>query len=76
MGKRHDPSWAGKPPDYTITEPHIGNRSDVLDLLDRLIKNTDAIAGTLNASGELSVWAGSLSVALAALRDAVYRNSF
>jgi hypothetical protein len=76
MGKKYGPSRAGKFPDYTITEPHIGNRSDVLDLLDRLIERANAAAGAWNASGEISAWAGSLSADLAALRDAVDRNSF
>ncbi|MFP3090246.1 hypothetical protein LQZ21_07960 [Treponema sp. TIM-1] len=76
MGKKHDPSWTGKPSDYIITEPHIGNRSDVLDLLDRLIERANASAGAWNVSREISAWAGSLSAALAALRDAVNRNSF
>jgi hypothetical protein len=76
MGKKHDPSRTEAAPDYTITEPRIGNRSDVLDLLDRLIEGVDITAEASYASGEISAWAGSLSAALAALRDAVDRNSF
>jgi hypothetical protein len=58
MGRKHETPWAGAILDYTITEPHIGNRSDVLDLLDRLIEGAAATAGASNASGELSAWAG------------------
>jgi hypothetical protein len=76
MGKKHETSWTEAAPDYTITEPRIGNRSDVLDLLDRLIEGADATAEASYVSGEISAWPGSLSAALAALRNAVDRNSF
>jgi hypothetical protein len=76
MGKKYAPSRTEATPDYTIMEPCIGNRSDVLDLLDRLIEEAAATAGASNSSGELSAWAGSLSAALVVIRDAVDRNNF
>jgi hypothetical protein len=76
MGKKYDPSRTEATPDYTITEPRIGNRSDVPNLPDRLIERANAAARAWNVSGEISAWAGSMSAALAVIRDAVDRNSF
>jgi hypothetical protein len=76
MGRKHESPWTREPSNFTNMEPHIGNRSDVLDLLDRLIEEADSTAGASNVIGGIPAWAGSLSAALAALRNAVDRNSF
>jgi hypothetical protein len=56
MGKKYDPSRTEATPDYTITEPRIGNRSDVPDLPDRLIGRANAAARAWNVSGEISAF--------------------
>jgi hypothetical protein len=52
----------------------IGNRSDALDLLDRLIEETDDRAGSPASTGEFAQWADSMGAALEALRDAIGRE--
>jgi hypothetical protein len=76
MGKKYEIPWTEATLDYIITEPYIGNRSDVPDFLDRLIERADTATGASNISGEISAWAGSPPAALAVLQDAVDRNNF
>jgi hypothetical protein len=52
----------------------IGNRSDAVDLLDRVIEEVDDIAGSSASTGEISQWAVSIGVALELLRDAIARE--
>jgi hypothetical protein len=54
--------------------PRIGNRSDALDLLDRIIEGVDDIAGSSDSTGEISQWAISIGVNLEVLRDAIERE--